>query len=485
MNQQDIELAVRAAMAVVNSPVTYGAKHDTAGTPVTTGFAHGDQGLWSLCGQNQRIWSLMVGIDSLATRLPAFASTDANPIQSYMTGVLADSGSEPTTNCGSAPVAGLMKGGAIVRQFGKYKRETPELELNRLGQRINRGDPLDLYLANVAQNSVGETLTPGFPMAGDRNAVLVNEIAKRMYELQVSFIRLLATQLYTGNPSNNVPLLAYPNNAYGEFAGLQAAVNTGYRDALTGVAMPSVDSDVKSFGNARIDQNGPQFVQYLTSMWRYLNIKATQQGIDMVDWAFVMRPEAFWAATDVWPCAYNTTNCTTAVATGATVFIDGTAQKEFANDMRAGRYLMIDGQRVPVIIDNYLPESFSANGVFGSDIYLLPLRAMGVPTLYWQYLDEDNASIASALNMLEQGGVRTYNRGAYIVFGSRTNGCVKWQAKVQPRLMLDLPQLAGRLTNVRYWVLQHASDPNPSSGYHQDGGGTTRSGPSFYQPTAA
>lgn len=486
MNQNEVEAAVRAAMTVIQGGATLGAKHDTPGTPVTTGFAHGDQGLWSLAGQNQRVYSLMIGIDSLATRLPAFASVDANPIQSYMTGVQTTSGSNPTSICGPGKTAGLMKTGAIVRQFGKYKFDTPELELNRLGQRVNRGDPLDLFLANgVAGNNLGDTLTPAFPLANDGNAVLVNEIAKRFYELQVAFIRLLADQLYTGNPSNNTPLLAYPNNFYGEFAGLQAAVNTGYRDALTGVATPSLDSDLKDFGSVRVNDNGSKLVTYLTSMWRYLNIKAQQSGFDMVDWAFVMRPEAFWAVADVWPCAYNTTNCTTSAASGATVFVDGASQKAFTNDMLNGRYLMIDGQRIPVIVDNYLPQNFSANGVFGSDIYLLPLRANGVPVLYWQYLDEDNASIAAALNMLEQGGVRTYNRGAYIVFGSRTNGCVKWQAKVQPRLMLDTPQLAGRLQNVRYWVLQHASDPNPASGYHQDGGGTTRSGPSFYQPNAA
>lgn len=478
MPEQDrIEAVVRSVLA----NLVEGAKHDVSGSPVTTGFAHGSTGLWSLCGQNQRVYSTMVGIQTLATQLPAFASNETNPIQSYMTGVTAGSGEEPTTNCGEAPKSGLMKTGALVRQFGRYKRQTQTIELNRLGQRINRGDPMDLYLMNESDNSLG-ALTPTLGQNTGGNTVLVNEIAKRFYELQLEFVRLLATQLYTGNPANNVPLLGYPNEAYGEFSGLQILVNTGYRDAIAGVAIPSLDSDVKSFSDQRVDQNGPGIVTVLTAMTRYLKWKAMASNIVNVNWAFVMRPQMFWALTDVWPCAYNTTNC---VAAGTNVgFVDTAAQRQLSDEMRQGDYILIDGQRWPVIIDSYMPETEPVANVFASDIYLVPLRAMGVPTLYWQYFDEGNDQIAQALNMLDNG-VRVFDNGAYIVSTSRTRLCWDAQAKVEPRLMLDLPQLAGRVTNVRAWTLQHESDPNPDSGYHQNGGQTVRTGPSLFTPVAA
>lgn len=482
MSEQDrLELAVKSVLA----NLVEGAKHDTAGNPTTTGFAHGSGGLWSLAGQNQRVWSAMVGIKSLATQLPSFRTVETNPIQSYMTGVTGASGTEPQTVCADAPTAGLMKTGALSRTFGKYQRQTPEINLNRMGQVLygNNGDPMNLFLQNTPNQ--GGNIFPTFNGTANIDASLVGGIAKRFYELQIAFARLLATQLYAGNPANNLPLLGYPNNSYAEFNGLQLLVNTGYRDAISGVATPSLDSDLKSFSNNRIDQNGVQLVTTMAAMWRFLNWKADSQGIDNVVWAFVMRPQAFWAATDVWPCAYNTAGCVTAV--GATPFVDATAQKRMSDDMRTNKFLMIDGERIPVILDSYLPETQPVAGVFSSDIYLVPLSAMGVPTLYWQTFDEGNDQIAQAINELGigGGGVFTSDDNAYIVWSKRTNLCIQFQAKTQPRLMLDLPYLAGRVQNVRYWTMQHESDPNPTSGYHSDGGQTSRTGPSLFTPVAA
>lgn len=472
----------RLEEAVKQLATVLGAKHDTAGAPTTTGFAHGSGGLWSLAGQNPRVWSAMVGLKSLATQIPSFRTTVTHPLQSYFTGVLAESGENPDSLCDDGPTAGLSKAATIVRQFGKYTKQTAELNLNRLGQVLygNNGDPMNLALMN--QPDQGGNIFPTFGGNANLSRSINAEIAKRFFEMQMAFARTLATQLYTGTPANNTPLLGYPDNFYAEFSGLQLLVNTGYRDTFSGVAAPSLDSDVKNFNNNRIDLVPTLLVTYLAAMWRYLNWKADSQGISGVEWAFVMRPAAFWAATDAWPCAYNTVGCTTAA--GATPFVDATSQKRFADDMRQGRYLMIDGERIPVILDSYLPET-SANGVFTSDIYLLPLNAMGVPTTYWEYFDEGNDQIAQAINMIDGGGVFTSDDNAYIVWSKRTNLCVSWGAKTQPRLRLDLPFLAGRLQNVNYWVLQHESDPNPSSGYHQDGGQTSRSGPSLYSTRAA
>lgn len=479
MNDRDrLELAVKQFADVLT-----GAKHDTGGSPVTTGFAHGPGGLWSLAGQNQRVWSAMVGLKSLATALPSFASRTTNPIQSYLTGVQAYSGELPTTVCELGPTAGLTKTGAVTRTFGKYKFATPELNINSLGRVRDRADPMDLSLMNTPDQ--GGNIFPGFNGAANLRQSLDMEVKKRFFELQVTFARYLATQLYTGNPANNNPLLADPNQAaYAEFNGLQILVNTGYRDAVQGVAVPSLDSDVKDFGDQRINDAGTQAVTMLTAMWRYLTWKADSQGISGVDWAFVMRPGAFWALTDVWPCAYYTAGCTPAGT--AQAFVDGTSMRNFTDEMRNRRFLMIDGVQVPVILDSYLPETQPVGSVFESTIYLLPLRAMGVPTLYWEYFDETNEDINAALNTLGVGpGVFTSDGGAYLVTTSRTGECIQWGAKTMPRLVLELPYLAGRLNNVRYYLLQHESDPNPASGYHQDGGSTSRSGPSLYTPVAA
>lgn len=474
----DIQLAVKAFADALQ-----GAKHDTAGSPVTTGFAHGAGGLWSLAGQNQRVWSAMVGLRSLATRLPSFATVEMNPIASFLTGVQAQSGSNPATACAGGPIPGLTKTGAITRTFGKYTYTTPEINLNRLGQVTNRGEPMDLMFMNTPPNDSGN-IFPTFNGAADLNGGMTLEIRKRFFELQMAFARKLATQTYEGNPANNTPLLGYPDNFYSEFSGLQIMVNTGYRDAVAGTAVPSLDSDVKDFGDARVNDNGAAFVNLLVTMVRYLRYKAESQGIAPVDWALVMRPSLFWAISDVWPCAYYTAGCTPAGTSSA--WVDATRMREFTDEMRRREFLLVDGVEIPVILDSYMPETNPVGNVFESTVYMLPLRAMGVPTLYWQHFDENNANINMAINQLGVGpGVFASDGGAYLVATSRTNFCVNWTAKTQPRLMLDLPYLAGRINNVRYYALQHESDPNPASGYHQDGGVTTRTGPSLYTPVAA
>lgn len=483
MNENEIQAAVKA----YEQGLMQGAKHDVTGTTTTTGFAHGSGGLWSLAGQNQRVWSVMVGLRSLATQLPTVRTNISNPLQSYFTGVQAVSGSNPTSLCGDAQMAGLSKTAAITRTFGNYQFETDQVNINRFGQQLygNNGDPMNLFLQNVPDQ--GGAIFPNFNGAADLRRSLNGEIAKRFFELQMAFARKLAAQTYTGNPANNTPLLGYPNNFYAEFNGLQILVNTGYRDTVTGVAVPSLDSDVKNFGNARIDQSGPAFVNNLVAMTRYLNWKADTQGFGNVEWAFVMRPQAFWATADVWPCAYNTTTCVSpSAATGSSVFVDGNRNRELTTEILRSRRLMIDGIEYPVILDSFMPETQPVAGVFSSDIYLVPLRVDGIPVLYWETFDEGNEQISQALNQMGLGPeVFTSDGGAYIVWVKRTNLCVQWQAKTQPRLVLETPQLAGRLTSVRYWTLQHESDPNTTSGYHQDGGGTSRTGPSLFTPVAA
>jgi hypothetical protein len=207
-------------------------------------------------------------------------------------------------------------------------------------------------------------------------------------------------------------------------------------------------------------------------------------GIPNVEWKIVMRPSAFWVATDIWPCAYNTVMCT--IPGNATQFVDAAAQRAMSNEMRNGNFLWIDGERFEVILDNFIPETQPVGGVFESDIYFLPFTAMGIPVLYWQYFDEGNAEIAAALNRFGMGdGVFSTDDGAYIVWTKRNNLCIQWQAKTQPRLRLDTPFLAGRLNNARYYPLQHERDADPAGPYYANGGLTYRSGPSLYQPGAA
>jgi len=67
-----------------------------------------------------------------------------------------------------------------------------------------------------------------------------------------------------------------------------------------------------------------------------------------------------------------------------------------------------------------------------------------------------------------------------------SNFCVQVMAKMEPRLLLLTPHIAGRLTDVRYSPLIHERDSFPDDPYYVNGGGTNRTNfsPSLYSPTA-
>ena len=49
-----------------------------------------------------------------------------------------------------------------------------------------------------------------------------------------------------------------------------------------------------------------------------------------------------------------------------------------------------------------------------------------------------------------------------------------WSGKIENRIILRTPQIAGRITNVCYEPLQHERDPFPSDPYFVNGGNTSR-----------
>lgn len=473
MNQTEVLLEVlsRAAKEV-------GQKHNASGTPISTGYSHGPGGNLTFPGVDPTVFSTIVGSTGLLGMLPAMPSNYTNPTYQVITGVKADSGSEKTNVCDDAPIAGLAKGGIITSVFGRYERSTPELEINRLGARTDRADPLDLAM-------VGTPIAQG-GLFGQGNAnpatpadVLTNEISRKFWERNIALYRLLARQTWRGNPTNNTA-----GGGYMEMTGLNVLVNTGYKDAQTATLLPSIDSQVLDFGSKVVNStgNGALIVETLQYLMHYLQSLANDTGVDPVRWVIAMRKELFFELTKVWPCAYMTTGCQ--VATGSTQFVDATEQIRMRDEMRAGKYLMVLGERIDVVLDDGISfdtnttSSAVASGNIRSDIFVLPMSVVGGrSTLYLEYFDFNNPSIDSALagNNMILGRVE----GAFLTVPKQKNFCVQWQTKIEPRLVLRTPWLAGRIKNVTASPALIPRQSFPDNPYWVNGGETTRSGPSY------
>lgn len=458
-------------------------KHDATGTPTTT-YAHGPGGLFTYPGVNPDVFSAMIGIEAgLVGLLPKYASVETNPIFETITGVQDDVGNEPSAECDPAIVAGLLKACKLTSVFGRYRRQTRELYLNRLGQRVNNSDPMNLRLMNTPMGN-DQMLAPDM-IPGAGTEILNNEVLKVLFEFGVSVNRLLARQIWDGNPTNN------NGEGYKELTGVNLLIGTGKVDAETGVACPAMDSDIKNFNYSRVDDltGTNDIVEVVTYLYRTRRSLARRAGLMPVEWVFAMREELFYEVSAMWPCSYLTYRCAFRTDDGTVTYNVSSADAiNFRDDMRQNQYLLIDGIRVPVVFDDGINEQVQgdngniAAGGFASDIYLIPLTVLGgTPVTYMEYFDHGNASITTALTTGRLGGqVWTTNNGAWIWTAERSRLCVFWEGKVEPRLIMRTPYLAGRIQNVEYSPLQHTRTAFPDDPYFVNGGVTSRVGPSLH-----
>lgn len=452
-------------------------KHDASTTPATGVYRHGPGGLLTWPGVDPDVFNASLGPYSILNQIPAVPSNQMSPTYMVLTGVKADTGSEPAGPCDDGVVAGLMKGGMITSVFGRYLRETPVLSLERLGQVNDRADPMDLRL-------IGSPLAMNGPFGGLPSSaapadVLTNEIAGKFWERNVSFHRLLAHQLWTGNPSNN-----NAGGGYKELTGLQTLVNTGYVDAETNAALSAIDSYVTDANHRRIDTGSTEVVARITDTYYQLKQRADRAGLSPVRWVIAMRPQMFYELTAVWPCTYLSFRCMLDGNSANRNNIDAQDAVRFRDDMRGGKFLLIDGERVDVVVDDGIPEDTAATagsiprGCFESDIYFLPMSVVGGrQVLYLEYFQWDNSAMRDALGNMIIGRIE----GAFFTYPKQKNLCVQWASLIVPRLILRTPWLAARIQNIQYCPFQHEREPFPEDPYFVNGGHTERVGPSYYK----
>lgn len=446
-----------------------GYRHTSGGAPNQV-YLHGPEGVLSYPGVDPQVFSTYVNtLPGLLSLLPRRTSIYGNPLYEVVTGITDAPGgqTEPDSECDDPRIGGLLKAGVVTAAFGRVARRTREISLERIGQFNDLADPD--YLRLVGQIGMPSSF-PNVP--GDGLSPIANEYTKAIVERNVQIHRVLARMLWQGNPTGSDPSDEQP------FRGLDSLITTGYVDAITNTALPSMDSDVKDFGGVRIDLNAEKIVEFMSYMARYLRVLADRTGVTPVDWAIVMREEAFWELTDVWPCAYLKGGCTVQDANGTVLNIDAGDQIERRDDMRRGRYLTIDGLRYNVVFDDGIAETETAPGIFQSDIYFVPLRAMGQDTLYLETFDWGNPSLTAFMQTGMYPDVRVI--GPWMEQVARKNSCTWVSAIVRPRVVLRTPWLAGRITDVAYAPLQHTRQPFPDDPYFVNGGLTQRTGPSYY-----
>lgn len=488
----EINYELLAQQLLTQAGIASTQKHTSPASTPNYSYGHGPGGLFSYPGMDRAVFAaMMLPVNGLQARLPVYASTDTHPIYGILTGVTDTTGTEPSGVCDDPPYAGLSKLCMTTVPFGRVSRMTKVFDIDDFGRRVNRGEMFDYQMMNNPM-SVDAGLVPTQPGVANAQNLLNNDIAKATFELAVTWARDFARLLYDGSTANNTA-----GGGYKEPWGLSRLINTGYQDAETESACPSVDSKVLDMNSLQIETNGNEYVKQFSYMARYLKHKAARTGLWPVKWVITMPYAMFYQLTEIWPCAYASYRCSFADATDANarLMVDGMAQTRMRDEMRGdmanltGQYLLIDGERWEVVLDDAITETGAANGIFTATAWFVPLTVLGSrPVTYVEYFDyrTQGGAIEAAKAFAPDGSFFVSDNGRFLWHKKPpTNWCVQMLAKTQPRFVLRTPYVAGRIQEIAYQPVGAFDSWDVDSEYHLNGGRTAHFTPNLYPPTNA
>jgi len=480
MNQEQLAQAIGQGVAQALSQTNYGTKAPT-GTVSTVGWTHGVGGIFGVPGLDQDVISTRITPRGISRALRVMPSVYAFPEFAYVTGVEDQGDSEPSDTCSTCPSA-VMESCIQAACWGRICRETRELSVSRAIDRINRGD-LDLTLVN-------DMLGSGDPFQAmrsmNRNQILQVATLQAMLEVAISMQQSLSQMIWQGNPANNV------GTGYVEFNGLDTLISTGKVDYHTGTTCPALDSDVKDFNYRNVnsmDGTGNfRIVRMLEALEWYIHHNADRMNLLPCDWVIVMRPEAWQELSQVWPVAwYQSRNVLwsagNANPTGTTSYnIDAGRVRDMTEKMQSEMVIGINGRTHRVITDDGINELTNVNdanvpaGSYASSIYMVPLTYLGGrPGTYLQYKDYRAGGREIALS--RSSDFYWTDAGRFLWTVERLKYCYTLSTQIEPRVVLKVPQLAGRIDHVLYTPEQHTRDPWDDSDYFYKGGVESRAYP--------
>lgn len=449
-----------------------GVKNDPSSTTISSQAIYGPNpgnnaqaGVFSGAGVRPGMYSATARARTFVSELPFFATDTYNELVEMETGVTEGTGNNSTSSCGDAPEPGVLKTMRVSSLFGIIHMETKVHDITQAGMRQTRAS-VDREIFNTA--AVNNPLLPMVEGSADGADRASSELRASLFDVGIEIERNAGRVNFAGVQGTE-------DNTYRgvarQWRGLDDLIKTGYTDSATGLAAPAADSVVESF-NALVtgtDTFSRTVVEAITDAHYAANDRALQVSAVNPEYAVVVRSDMARALYEQWASAY-----TTFRADGATnqpVNRDGFALQQLRLDMQNGRYLLIDGMRVPVIYDDSIPRETLGNNYYKSDLYGVALRWGSRPLAYFEYFDMNNSDAQELANLI--GGAddsRVINNGLYRVFKKNQGGCYQYSFFARPRLMLDAPFVHFRVDDIFYNNYAKTRDPRPGMSLYQDGG---------------
>jgi len=456
-------------LAALSSIIGIAQKNDPANTTIAQtahGPFHGSTtqfGVFSGEGVRPNRFSALARPETFTNILPITRSDLYQERIEIMTGQLAGGTSNAANFCGNPPEPGDLKVMQLRFLFGKYFVKTNLSRIPQTGLLRTRAD-IPATILNAGPNNNPFIPDIMFNMTNPRD-----QLAFNLYKVGVDLGRTFEVVAIRGTASTD-------NNRTGwweEFGGLDGQITTGLTDAVTGLAAPAADSAVVSF-NADVEgtaTDGRNLVETLNDTWYALKDRASQVGMEGVQWVIVMRKEAFRRVTDTLACQQHFYNC--AGDTNSPNNRIGSEISALRQEMLNGRFLRIEGENVPVVFSEGILHEVLANNTYKSDMYFVPLSWAGMPLTKIEYFDMGNP-LAQQLIGFTDHHAQIINNGMFFVTQRDDGNCIEHLFSAQFRLILETPFLAARIDDLQYTFLAPTREAMPGTSLYVDGGATHR-----------
>jgi hypothetical protein len=464
----DKEYSPDQAQALLDG-LAMGSKHDTneasPGAQVPHGLAFNQNlaGLLSRPGAEPGMFGTTIQPDGMwMSALMTAPSEIWIPEYDILTGVRDCDGDNATGFCGDAPTAGFGKLCTHSSRFGEFFMRTRQVEINKIGGRINRAD-MDKNLLN------NPSVYPLMPDVVNRARNINTQLGMNIFTAGVTVHRWMARAIFHGVYGTGGA------NAYcgfiKEFDGFDRLIRTGYLDLDSGNHCSAADSKIIDWESTECCDalNGYTMVDLMSWLMNYLMTKADDQNITGTRWVLAMNPNLFNALVECWPCDYNTYGCDPNGSNNERN-MSASELNMMRNAMKQGSYLLVNGMQFPVWKTSAIEQTAYDVG-FRSQIYVIPLASMGIRTTYLEWFHQANSQI---MEYIGQGNVHysTMNNGLWAWTERQEGFCHEYYFGAQPRLVMRTPWLAARIENVVYQAPfdLYTDSPYPSEPYHHDGG---------------
>ena len=469
MTKENLEWMKELAAIFKNDP----AATTTPSATVLHGLnPSGTLGLFGAPGVDPRMYATIVRANGTFTSALPFLSTPyLTERVDIVTGINAATGTNPANFCGDPKVPGSMKVCRHDYEIGKLLAGTEPVNGIEVGMYYNRADVNRDIIPPQGENSpwVPEVVTLSDPNS---------QAYKEFLQLGTVLSRAGETVLIQGLSTAPATGAGSQDFWFKQFDGLDRLIRSGYRDVPTQQLCAAVDSDVRTF-NANInttDANGDSIVDVMTDMYTGRQLDASNMGYELTRsaWAFLIHPRMWRPLTRQWPCNYVTMGCNVVNNNGERVNVNAEVQRAMQDEMFTGKFVWIDGERVPVLFSWGINAPAIANEVYNSSIYLVNFRLNGYATTYFEYADVGNTYQEEFFGLVGNSDTRVVNGGMYRLGRQDQPFCIRYLIAGMGRLRLDAPFVSGRIDSVWFSDRTRQRAPIPGASFYVNGGVTTR-----------